>query len=207
MKTFELFFTEQQSSMDQLAISKGYTPGLYSGSLQFRGYIYRRAETNGVWASDDIGIAKDYAVRSNNGGPTLKIALRLQNPLDLRPLGLQATTEDARKFLTNRGVNLSDKFYEAFQSNMDYEEQDTWFTYSIIDGDDWKNDRRKAIQAILDAGYNSLLLKDSSPTGKVGTSYVVFKSGDAKLMQHSLIDGEYIPSSLRFDPSNPDIRF
>jgi len=186
----------------------GYKLGYYSGSKGDRGYIYKRARSNGIWVSDDLETAKQYAKMGGSDGPIRKIAIRLNNPLDLRSLGIYSNANKIKKFLDSVGVNLPFSYYKAFNNKAIEEDQSEWFVYSIVDGENWKTDRALAIQAIMKAGYESLILKDTH-YGAQSDSYVLFNSSDVKLDSLNTVgdDGQPIKAELRFDPNNPDIRY
>ena len=186
----------------------GFVGSFFSGSLGDRGYIYNRAEQNGIWTSRNRETAEEYATMGGNADGVIRsVALKFESPLDLRPLGVQSDTDTVRNFLKESGVELPEMYYEAFQSEIEYEEQDTWFVYSIIDGRNWKADRKLAIDVIKSAGYDSMILSDTHYKTQ-SDSYVLFDSSQVKLL--NLItkgdDGNIIPISHRLTDS-PDIRY
>ena len=189
----------------------GYKLGFFNGNIkkETSRFTLQRALANGVWVSDDYETALQY---SKFGGVTdgvvHKVAIRYDNPLDLRPLGIQTDVKTIKTFLEQKGVHLPDLYYTAFANEAINEEQDEWFTYAIIDGNDWKTDRKLAIATIMKAGYDCLLLGDTH-YGVQSDSYVIFDIRNVKLDTLKTFDdsGNVIDSRLRFDPTNPDVRY
>lgn len=186
----------------------GYVPGYWSGSMGDRGSVYKRAEFNGIWTTHDKESALTYSnMGGNTNGVLRKLAVKFEKPLDLTPLGEQTTTEKIYQFLTNKGVKLPEYYYTEFQREAQEEHQDIWFTYAIIDGNDWKKDRATALSTIMDAGYDSLILADTH-YGVQSNSLVLFHSRQAKLDNLVTVDkNNIIPLWQRFDETNDDIRF
>lgn len=186
----------------------GFSGTYWSGSLGDRGSVYQRAEQNGIWTSPDEDTAVEYSKFGGNvSGKIRAMAIKTENPLDLRQLGVQNRPEIIKRFLEKRGVKLTEDYYQAFQNEMQQEEQDTWFVYSIIDGWNWKNDRKLAISIIEQAGYDSIIISDTHYQTQ-SDSYVLFHSEQVKLL--NLVtqgdDGKIIPISERFS-DKPDIRY
>lgn len=185
-----------------------FKPGYYSGSLGNRGTVYNRAETNGIWTSQDRASAETYTTMGGNvGGELRKLAVYYERPLDLTPLGIQANSKTIKQFLAQRNIHLPEMYYDEFDRNAIQEDQEDWFTYSIIDGRNWKTDRQLAFKTIMDQGYDALILADTH-FGTQSDSIVLFHSYQAKLDNLVTVDNnKIIPPSERFDVTKPDIRF
>jgi hypothetical protein len=143
----------------------------YSGSKTAFDVTFTRIPTNGLWLTKCKNVAKSYATTV---GTVKQFKVKCTNTLDIRNLGWQCTAENARKTFEQFNVVLPDTFYDVFLSKAKEEEQTEWFTYAIIDGEDWKTDRYTAIQAIKDAGFDSLILLDSHYLGEQLDSLVIF---------------------------------
>lgn len=188
--------------------ASNYKSGYFSGSLGNRGTVYNRAETNGIWTSQDKASAETYTTMGGNvGGELRKLAVYYERPLDLSPLGIQTSSRALRQFLTQRNINLPDMYYDEFDRNAVQEEQEDWFTYAIIDGKNWRTDRQLAFKLIMDRGYDALILADTH-YGTQSNSIVLFHSYQVKLDNLVTVDnGRIIPPSERFDVTKADIRF
>lgn len=121
-------------------------------------------------------------------GTVREFKVECDNTLDLRTLGWQCTAENAKCILEQFNVVLPDTFYSAFSNKAEEEDQTEWFTYAIIDGEDWKTDRRIAIQAIKDAGFDSLILSDSHYLGEQLDSLVIFHEDQIKTQTPAIFD-------------------
>jgi hypothetical protein len=186
----------------------GYFGQFYSGSLKSRGDVYKRAAQNGIWCSPSIKTAKEYAVKDGNQqGDIREMAIKLNNPLDLRPLGIQNTIENIYEFLESNGISLPQSYYREFKLNAQEENQDEWFVYSIIDGRNFKTDRGPAIQEILKSGYDGLILKDTHWQTQ-SDSYVLFQSNQVKLNGVTRDpNGRIVPLNERYDEHNENINY
>lgn len=193
----------------QCKARSGYRGQYFSGSLGDRGFVYKRAEQNGIWLSRDKQTAIEYATAGGNQtGKVNNLTIKMDNPLDMRELGIQNTQDNIRKFMLSRNINLPEIYYQEFQAEAEREEQDTWFCYAIIDGRDFKRDRQLAIAKIEASGFDGLILKDTH-YGSQSDSYVCFHSNQVKLNKIATLDdsGIIIPATSRFDWNNPDIRY
>lgn len=188
--------------------ASNFKSGYWSGSLGNRGTVYSRAETNGIWTSQDRASAETYTTMGGNvGGELRKLAVYYERPLDLTPLGIQANSKTIKQFLAQRNIHLPEMYYDEFDRNAIQEDQEDWFTYSIIDGRNWKTDRQLAFKAIMDQGYDALILADTH-YGSQSDSIVLFHSYQVKLDNLVTVDNnKIIPPSERFDVTKPDIRF
>lgn len=126
----------------------------YSGGSRVLETFWKKIKQHGLWMTPCVKSAQQY-------GYVLGFEVSIKNPLDLRELGWQTDVQTLRLYLELKGVKLPEKYYAAFHSSAINEDQLEWFTYAIVDGFNWREDRRTAFDAIEEAGYDCILLHDT----------------------------------------------
>jgi hypothetical protein len=152
----------------------------YNGSKSPLREVLDRVASNGIWLTLCKETAKLYAT---DMGFVRTMQVINSNPLDLRNLGWQCSAEEIKVALETNGVHLPRRYYDAFKQAALDEEQDDWFVYSIIDGFDFKTERAHAIQAIRDAGFDSLLIYDTHYLGLQSDSLVIFDETQIQIQE------------------------